>query len=341
VQYLVDWMNAHDLTAHIDAAGNAVGVRGPQDAGHSLLLLGHIDTVPGAIPVRVEGGRLFGRGSVDAKGSLCAFADAAAQVEPPPGWRVVVIGAVEEEAPSSKGAHYVRDQYAPDLCIIGEPSGADRITLGYKGHLLIDYTYAQPVTHTSRPEPSAGAHGVAFWQALLRWADDQNREATRLFEEVSPQLRAINTGSDGFTDTVRLTVGFRLPPHLSPDDVTAAARSFAERDADLRAYSMAAAYQGDKNNPLVRGMLAAIRAADTRPGFVLKGGTSDMNVVGARWRCPIVAYGPGDSHLDHTPDEHLPLDEYAQAVRTLSHLIAHLDQATAAPARAAAEIRLP
>jgi len=177
---------------------------------------------------------------------------------------------------------------------------------------------------------------------LLGWADEQNRGTTRLFEAVSPQLRAINTESDGFIDTVRLTVGFRLPPHLSPEEVTTVARALAAPEAQLYAYSTAAAYQGDKNNPLVRGTLAAIRANGARPGFVLKGGTSDMNVVGARWTCPIIAYGPGDSHLDHTPDEHLSLPEYAQAVYTLRHLIAHLATTTAAaPTRAASKVRTP
>ena len=67
--------------------------------------------------------------------------------------------------------------------------------------------------------------------------------------------------------------------------------------------------------------LAAIRAQGSRPNFVLKGGTSDMNVVGAQWTCPIIAYGPGDSALDHTPDERIRLDEYAAAVATLRRLI--------------------
>ena len=54
-----------------------------------------------------------------------------------------------------------------------------------------------------------------------------------------------------------------------------------------------------------------------QPGFVLKTGTSDMNVVAPVWRCPIVAYGPGDSALDHTPHEHLSLDEYWRAITVL------------------------
>ena len=143
--------------------------------------------------------------------------------------------------------------------------------------------------------------------------------------EVLAHLRAINTASDGFHDTLTLTISFRLPLTLTPADTEAALAAFAEPDGELRAYSTAQAYLGDKNNALVRGLLAAIRAQGERPGFVLKGGTSDMNVVGVTWACPIVAYGPGDSSLDHTPEERQNLAEYAQAVATLTHLIEHLD----------------
>jgi LysW-gamma-L-lysine carboxypeptidase len=49
-----------------------------------------------------------------------------------------------------------------------------------------------------------------------------------------------------------------------------------------------------------------------------------MNVVGPVWRCPILAYGPGDSALDHTPNEHLSLEEYARAIDVLEHALAAL-----------------
>lgn len=56
----------------------------------------------------------------------------------------------------------------------------------------------------------------------------------------------------------------------------------------------------------------------------VKSGTSDMNVVGPAWNCPIVAYGPGDSSLDHTPIEHLDLAQYHQAIAILSRALALL-----------------
>jgi LysW-gamma-L-lysine carboxypeptidase len=46
-----------------------------------------------------------------------------------------------------------------------------------------------------------------------------------------------------------------------------------------------------------------------------------MNVVGPLWRCPILAYGPGDSALDHTPQEHILLDEYWKAVQVVAAVV--------------------
>src|ERR1044071_754725 len=136
--------------AFIDEAGNAVGVigQGPKQ----VVLLGHIDTVPGEIPVRVEnigaaGQSLYGRGSVDAKGPLACFVDAVAKVGVKEGWQFVVIGAVEEER-DSEGARFVANQYKPDFAIIGEPNQWDRIALGYKGSAWANATITREQSHT-------------------------------------------------------------------------------------------------------------------------------------------------------------------------------------------------
>lgn len=46
-----------------------------------------------------------------------------------------------------------------------------------------------------------------------------------------------------------------------------------------------------------------------------------MNVVGPRWGQNILAYGPGDARLDHTPQEHIRIDEYRVGIDVLSAVL--------------------
>lgn len=314
-EYFVAQMRALGLSSQIDAAGNAVGELG---AGPTIVLLGHIDTVPGVVPVRIEDGRLYGRGAVDAKGPFATFVAAAARLAQAGSvrMRLVLVGAVEEEAASSKGAHSIIDKYTPAACIIGEPSGWERLTLGYKGRLLAEGRWQQPMAHTAGREIAVAERAVGFWNAVVAYCAAHNRGKARLFDQIIPSIRAIQSGSDGLADWAELSIGLRLPPGVAPDALAAALAEYAA-GGRLAFRAGCAAYQGDKNNPLVRALLKGVRAAGGTPGFLLKTGTSDMNVVGPAWRCPILAYGPGDSALDHTPDEHVALAEYLRAIDVL------------------------
>ena len=319
-RFLVARMTRLGMDAFVDDAGNAVGRRAvPDETGrikHQIMLLGHIDTVPGEIPVRIEDGKLYGRGSVDAKGPLATFVMAAAGAELSPGTEVVVIGAVEEECATSAGARFVADQYHPDWCIIGEPSGWNGITLGYKGRYLMRYYLRQPMEHSAGPDMGAADRAVAWWQRVLDYAHHFNQGRERYFDQLLPALRAINSDSDGLINEVVVEAGLRLPPGFDAAVFETLAREWAG-DARLECDESVPAYQGDRQNPLARSLSLAIRENGGRPQPRLKTGTSDMNIVGPRWGCPILAYGPGDSRLDHTPGEHILLDDYFLAIRVL------------------------
>ncbi|HWQ14578.1 MAG TPA: [LysW]-lysine hydrolase [Roseiflexaceae bacterium] len=321
-QFLAAEMGRLGFASFVDEAGNAVGVAGE---GPEIVLLGHIDTVPGVVPVRIEGGRLYGRGAVDAKGPFAAFVAAAARLLTHGGLRarLVLVGAVEEEAASSRGAHFVKERYRPVACVIGEPSGWDRLTLGYKGRLLVDGRWEQAAAHSAGREPAVAERAVTFWNAVAARCAAYNAGRERLFDQLLPSLRAIRSGGDGLLDWAELTVGVRLPPAVDPQELARALEADAGGGA-LRFHDLCPAYQGNKNTPLVRAFLRGVRAAGGTPGFLLKTGTSDMNVVGPAWGCPILAYGPGDSSLDHTPHEHVEIAEYLRAIDVLEQALVQL-----------------
>ncbi|MGC9522561.1 MAG: [LysW]-lysine hydrolase [Anaerolineae bacterium] len=321
VAYLVNQMDHLGLEAEIDAVGNAVGTLGEGD--RTILLLGHIDTVPGFIEVRQEGRQLYGRGTVDAKGPLAAFVAAAARAGSRTQKRIVVVGAVEEEAATSKGARWLLERLSPDAVVIGEPSGWDRITVGYKGRLLVDYTLHREIGHTAGPDDGVCDEAFTFWSKVRDYARVHNEGVPRLFDQLSPSLRTMRSERDGFTGSAALTLGFRLPPNIEIDELEAQLCEMAG-EATLRFRGREPAYHASKATPLARSLIKAIYAEGGQARFTVKSGTSDMNVVGPVWRCPILAYGPGDSTLDHTPHEHIDLDEYHRAIAVLTRALVEI-----------------
>ncbi|MBA3415738.1 MAG: [LysW]-lysine hydrolase [Chloroflexia bacterium] len=328
VAELVRQMAGRGFEAEVDAVGNAVGRIGSGE--RHVVLLGHIDTVPGRIPVRLENGVLHGRGAVDAKGPLCTFVAAATAAAPRLNARVTVVGAVGEERMGSPGATAVAEWPAPDFCVIGEPSGWDAVCLGYRGTLSFVYELVQPSRHTAGPGESAAEQAVAFWNGVVAHAAALNVErganstssttSTAIFGTITPTLRAMATDGDGMADRAMLSVGLRLPPAV---DMAALRGRLSELagPAEIRVDGAQEGYRSAKTSPLVPPFLRAIRSEGGTPRFTLKLGTSDMTVVGPAWGCPIVAYGPGDAALDHTPEERLELADYARAIRVLTGVL--------------------
>ena len=339
VEWLVKRMKSLGFgEAFVDGAGNAVGVMG--NGPRQVVLLGHIDTVPGEIPVQIvkatgESPLLYGRGSVDAKGPLACFTDAVAKVGAVDGWQFVVIGAVEEER-NSDGARFVVDKYRPDFAIIGEPNNWDRVSLGYKGSAWAEVTIRREQTHTASGEQTAAEAAVEAWLAVKTYAETFNAEKSRAFDKLLPTLRGMQSGQDGFKQWAKLSIGCRLPVDVSPDawyeklgnvvsdshltPLRSASGALREGDCHFMVERIGypvPAWECEKNSSLVRAFLNGIRQTGGTPRFVYKTGTADLNVVAPVWGCPAVVYGPGDSALDHTPNEHISLDEYQKAVQVL------------------------
>jgi succinyl-diaminopimelate desuccinylase len=113
-----------------------------------LAFAGHSDVVPpgegwteSAFTPRMENDLLYGRGAVDMKGALAAFAAAADQVRDHPGTLALIITG-DEEGPATYGTAAIIDWmqargHRPDMILVGEPTSSarlgDTIKIGRRG----------------------------------------------------------------------------------------------------------------------------------------------------------------------------------------------------------------
>ncbi len=298
VSFLQERARADGLDVVEDAVGNFIARTG--GSGPHIVFVGHVDTVPGEIPVRVEDGVLWGRGSVDAKAPLCAAYQAALRHRDA---NITIVGAVGEEG-DSRGARAL-DLPSPDMIIIGEPSGWNGVTIAYKGLLRGTLTWRARPVHGGHPDPNAWDCFAAGWDTL--------RTAIHTgtgFDDVHLRLDGARSPAE---DTVTADFQVRLPPQATPDQVRAAIEA-AIPDATVAVAEALPAAASDKRSALVAAFRFAIRGAGATPRVLRKTGTADFNILADRYPgVPMVAYGPGDSSLDHTPEERIPLEDLDKA----------------------------
>jgi [amino group carrier protein]-lysine/ornithine hydrolase len=297
----------------VDAAGNVVAAWG--DGPETVALVGHVDTVPGHIDVRRDGDLLHGRGAVDAKGPLATAIAAVSRQPRDGGRRFVIVGAVEEETSSRGARHLAQSMPAPSSLVILEPSGWDAVTIGYKGSLRLRASVDQAHAHGAGREPSAPDRCVDLVRALQDRAAVLNRDLG-VFDRVDIRVLRFESASDGLSDQASVDLGVRTPPGCDVDVLIEATRASAPT-ADVIVLGREPGVRTDRGSPLARGFVRAIRAQSGTPRFKLKTGTSDLNVLVPAWGCQALAYGPGDSQLDHTPREHVSITELERAVSVL------------------------
>lgn len=320
--YLAGRMTELGYRARIDAAGNVTGEIG-DPAGPAIMLLGHIDTVPGVVPVRREGDLLYGRGSVDAKGPMAAMIHAGALSATRAAARVVVVGAVGEEGDSA-GARHLLKSPRPDALIVGEPSGARQVVVGYKGLLRLRYRISRPAQHTSGPVPGAVQAAAAVWAAIGQRLADQYKEDGPAFDRAVAALVGLHGNTEGATADVSV----RVPAGFDSAGFAGWLRGKLS-DGTLDVTEDVPAVRTGRADPVVRALCAAIREHGAEATIKVKLGTSDLNVVQPHWDVPAAVYGPGDSHLDHSADEHLDLREYLLAIDVLSSALPSIAEVAA------------
>lgn len=291
--------------AKVDGVGNFIMSKG--NGSRALLLCSHLDTVPGKIPIRIDNRKLYGRGAVDAKASLISMFSAFSRVNVK-NIRVIFAGVVDEEG-NSRGIKYLMQSISPDWAVFGEPSGINKITIGYKGSMRVNLEFYGESGHLANPmTKNAIEEALEFIQSLITNYGEVNYKKLTIRPS---RIRSSETECDTLLD-------IRLPPGMNKDDVL----KILGRG---RVLEDTPPYEINPSNKIVVSMKRAIRrVTGERAGLVRKTGTGDMNIFSEVCK-NCITYGPGDSRLDHTNNEHIDIDEFLSSIKIYQEFIKILD----------------
>lgn len=245
-----DWFAERGVESWIEEAApgrpNAVARIG-DGRGASLVFCAHIDTVSTAgmtIPPfepRVEGNRVYGRGSCDMKSGAAAIMAAVAKLARENLAGSVWVALVADEEYASLGAQHFVANHKADACVVTEPSEG-RLILGHKGFVWASITTTGHAAHGSRWD--VGVCAIARMGRIIAALDafDQQTLRARVHPLVGPASQHCATvhggaGLSTYAPSCTLEVERRTLPGETPEQVLAEIRgviSEAGEEAEVR-----------------------------------------------------------------------------------------------------------
>lgn len=344
----------------LDAAGFSCSLEGydPQDEGRanliawlgsdapgtSLLLGGHVDTVPfGEAPWRhgplegvLEDGQLYGRGASDMKGGVAAMVLAAVSAAKrfagnvggrgnDRGVLVHLYGSEEFGCVGSFHAARNRDAFAPaGAAVIAEPTN-NRPLAGHKGALWLTLRTMGRTAHASMPEQGENALAKLLPPAyrLLDEAPDATHEWLGTCTMALTTLHA-GLNSNSIPDKAELTVDMRTVPGQDHAALTERVRTVAGQDVAITATLDIPAVWTDPDLPWAKRVReVAARFLDRAPGVETVQFFTDAAAVRAAVPgIPVCILGPGNPAVAHRTDESCAVRQLRDAQAIYEALIA-------------------
>ncbi len=305
--------------------GNAVVAQRAPHAGPTIVLAGHLDTVPiaGNLPAEIDGDILRGCGTTDMKGGVAVALRLAATLgETSANIRYVFYD--QEEVEASKNGLGRLARKAPELldadfAVLLEPTDG-YLEAGCQGSLRVVLSTTGQRAHTARAWMGTNAiQEIAPLLERLRQYQPRTVEIDGLTYREGLQAVRIDGGVAGnvVPDLCQVAVNHRFAPDRTPEQAEAHLRDvFAGYGLTLEESAPAARphLSGD-----LAGSLASICTRQPRA----KLGWTDV----ARFEAlgiPAVNYGPGDPQLAHTPGEFVQMSQIRECEDTLRHWLTRL-----------------
>jgi acetylornithine deacetylase len=326
------WWPGHDYAGRPNVVARRTGTGG----GRSLVFSGHVDVVPalgeGDHPwwdAQLDGGRLYGRGTLDMKGGVACYLHALRCVVEcglPVAGDVIVETTVDEEFGGANGTLACRLRgYAADGAVLAEPTGlavchATRGGIQYRLHAEgskggMDFgggaapsalvTLARVSVALANAEPGRGA---PIYQYLLR----SGEELPWGTAEGTPTQGMLEFWAEIVPGTSRAELEAELRGIVGSAAADGTPVGWEQRTRFLDAVD------GDPDAPIVQAMRAALPGSPepTSAPFAC-----DAFMFSEHSPTPVVVCGPGGDN-PHAPDEYVNVDDLHTLTAAYVRLIA-------------------
>lgn len=260
----------------------------------------HLDTVPPYVAPRLDGNRLYGRGSCDAKGIAAAMLVAADQLATAGEERIDLLFVVGEER-GSDGARAANHLEATSRFLVnGEPTES-RLATGCKGAWRVTVRTHGREAHSAYPH--LGQSAILPMCELLPSVASLALPVDPILGPTTVNVGVIRGGSEA-----------NIIPGLCEAELMV--RMVGEREPVQHVLEAWAAGKAE----LSYGSYIPAQHFHVVPGFdtAPMAYTSDIPLL-TRWGTPLL-YGPGSIHVAHTPDEFIDLDELRASVGAYERL---------------------
>ena len=325
----------------IDKFGNAVGEINGTNAGKTILLDAHADTVDvqdadwtmNPFSGAIIDGRIFGRGAADTKGNLAAMIYGAAKVDRSKiNGTIIVSATVSEEVMEGGSIRNVIEETNPDFVVIGEATELN-LNRGGRGRAEIVIETSGKSAHSSSPE--VGICAVHEMMKLIAAIDKRPSTMHPLLGSDSMVLTDIISspypGSSVIPNSCRVTYDRRLLTGESPESILSDLHKLAGETGVVCRISIVESseetYTGQKmrgekffpawlfseEHPFVRKAITALRKAKPDTQINAYRFCTNAAYTAGIAEIPTIGYGLGKESDAHTVDESLSIEELIQA----------------------------
>jgi acetylornithine deacetylase len=300
VDFVSRWLIARGWNVTVQVVSPGRGNVWASRKGGGVTFSTHLDTVPPFLAPRLDGKRLYGRGSCDAKGIAAAMLAAADRLATDGEKRVDLLLVVGEEK-GSDGARAANNLPTKSRFLInGEPTES-KLASGAKGSLRVIVRTKGKEAHSAYPH--LGQSAIEPLIALLPTLRELPWPSDDVLGETTVNIGTIRGGTEAniIPANAEAEIMIRLAGDVAP--IKTMLRKWAKGKAELEFGSHIPAQH-----------FHTVEGFETAPVAY----TSDIPLL-TKWGTPLM-FGPGSIHVAHTPDEFIDVEELRASVDTYARL---------------------